>query len=101
MATSRSTPPMSGRLYSCREAAKVLDVSDDTVRRLIHSGKLEAVRIGKRCLRVLGESLERCISTPAESKRLVCGGEATWSVVQPPVPNPTSGVKCGCQGGAA
>lgn len=101
MATSRSNSPMSGRLYSCRDAAKLLDVSDDMIRRLIHSGKLEAVRIGKRCLRVLGESLERCISTPAESKRLVCGGEATWSVVQPPVPTPTSRVKCGCQGGAA
>lgn len=101
METSRSNLPMSGRLYSCREAAKVLDVSDDTVRRLIHSGKLDAVWIGKRCLRVLGESLERCISTPAESKRLVCGGEATWSVVQPPMPNAPAGVNCGCQGGAA
>jgi excisionase family DNA binding protein len=101
MATSRSTMPMSGRLYSCREAAKVLDVSDDTIRRLIDSGKLEAVRIGKRCLRVLGESLERCINSPTEGSRIVCHGKATCYVHEPPVPNPPSGVKCGCQGGAA
>ena len=101
MATSRSNPPMSGRLYSCREAAKLLDVSDDTIRRLIHAGKLEAVRIGKRCLRVQGESLERYINTPAEGYRLVCHGKATAAVHNAPVPNPRAGINCGCQGGAA
>ena len=100
MGTSKSISPMAGRLYSCREAAKVLDVSDDTIRRLIHSGKLEAVRIGKRCLRVLGESLERCINSTTEGNRLVCHGVATWAVETPAAPSQSpSGVKCGCQGG--
>jgi excisionase family DNA binding protein len=59
MGTSRSTSdmPLAGRLLSCREAARLLDTSDDTVRRLIHAGKLDGIRIGKRCLRVRGESL--------------------------------------------
>lgn len=101
MATSRSNPPMSGRLYSCREAAKLLDVSDDTIRRLIHAGKLEAVRIGKRCLRVQGGSLERYVNIPDDGYRLVCHGAATGCVRQAPVPQPLVGINCGCQGGAA
>jgi excisionase family DNA binding protein len=101
METSCSTSSLAGRLLSCREAAAILSVSDDTIRRLVRSGKLDAVRIGPRCLRVLGESLGRYINTPAEGYRLVCHGEATASVRQPPVPNPPAGINCGCQGGAA
>jgi excisionase family DNA binding protein len=89
---------MTGRLYSCREAAKVLDVSDDTIRRLIHSGKLEAIRIGRRCLRVLGDSIETYIDTHSETNRLVCQGETTWSI-QTAKPGSDGGGEC--QGGAA
>lgn len=71
---------MTGRLYSCREAAKLLDLSDDSVRRMIHAGQLDGVRIGKRILRVLGESLDRCIHAGSEPRRLVCHGEATCVV---------------------
>lgn len=80
MRTSRTAPPLSGRLLSCREAAKLLDVSDDTVRRMIRAGELEGVRIGKRILRVFGESLDRCMQTQTEVHRLDVNGEATWSV---------------------
>jgi excisionase family DNA binding protein len=76
MGTSRSDSPLAGRLYSCRDAAKFLDISDDTVRRMIHGGHLEAVRIGRRCLRVLGESIENYIQQHKEAKRLVVHGKA-------------------------
>lgn len=70
MGTSRSIcdTPLAGRLYSCREAAKVLDTSDDTVRRLIHTGRLDGFRIGKRCLRVRGESLLAMLTSTADVK---------------------------------
>lgn len=74
------TSHLAGRLFSCREAAAILSVSDDTVRRLIHSGKLEGVRISSRILRVFGESLDRCMDADIENNRLVVRGEATWSV---------------------
>ncbi|MBM4072659.1 MAG: helix-turn-helix domain-containing protein [Planctomycetes bacterium] len=51
--------PQAGRFLSCQEAARFLDLSDDTIRRLIHAGKLDAVRVGKRCLRVTAESVRR------------------------------------------
>jgi excisionase family DNA binding protein len=65
MGTSRSISdtPLAGRLLSCREAARLLDTSDDTIRRLIHAGKLDGLRIGKRCLRVRGESLAVLLNT--------------------------------------
>ena len=80
MATSRSRKPLAGRLLSCREAAQRLNVSPDSIRRLVQAGQLEAIRIGKRSLRVLGDSIERYIETHSEANRLVCQGEATWSV---------------------
>jgi excisionase family DNA binding protein len=44
-------------LYSVREVADELGVHPETVRRLIHEGRLDAVRVG-RLLRVPRESLE-------------------------------------------
>jgi excisionase family DNA binding protein len=38
-------------LYSVREVASLLGVHPETIRRLIHEGRLEAVRVG-RVLRV-------------------------------------------------
>jgi len=44
-------------LYTVRDVAGRLGVHPETVRRLIHDGRLDAVRVG-RVLRVQGESLE-------------------------------------------
>jgi excisionase family DNA binding protein len=43
-------------LYSVRDVASRLGVHPETVRRLIHDGRLDAVRVG-RVLRVHSESL--------------------------------------------
>jgi excisionase family DNA binding protein len=47
---------MSEMLYSVREVAGRLGVHPETVRRLIHDGRLDAVRVG-RVLRVDAEAL--------------------------------------------
>jgi len=44
-------------LYSVRDVAEQLGVHPETIRRLIHEGRLDAVRIG-RVLRVHGASLQ-------------------------------------------
>jgi excisionase family DNA binding protein len=44
-----------GSLYSVRQVADRLGVHPETVRRLIHDGRLEAVRVG-RLLRVDGRA---------------------------------------------
>lgn len=56
-------PPACGRLsevsehlYSVRQVADTLGVHPETIRRLIHDGRLDAVRIG-RVLRVEANSL--------------------------------------------
>ena len=45
-------------LYSVREVADQLGVHPETIRRLIHDGRMDAVRIG-RVLRVHGAALEK------------------------------------------
>lgn len=49
------------RLVSLPEAAGVLGVSVKTVRRYIAAGDLEAVRLGRRLIRIKAESLDRLI----------------------------------------
>ena len=44
-------------LYSVREVAGRLGVHPETIRRLIHDGRLDAVRVG-RVLRVHGHALD-------------------------------------------
>jgi excisionase family DNA binding protein len=44
-------------LYSVREVANQLGVHPETIRRLIHDGRLDAVRVG-RVLRVHGAALD-------------------------------------------
>ena len=44
-------------LYTVRDVAGRLGVHPETVRRLIHDGRLDAVRVG-RVLRVHGDSLD-------------------------------------------
>ena len=47
---------VSENLYSVRQVADTLGVHPETIRRLIHDGRLEAVRVG-RVLRVEANSL--------------------------------------------
>lgn len=49
------------RLVSLNDTAEMLDVSVKTVRRYIASGRLDAVRLGRRTLRVRIESVDRLI----------------------------------------
>ena len=44
-------------LYSVRDVANQLGVHPETIRRLIHDGRLDAVRVG-RVLRVHGTALD-------------------------------------------
>jgi excisionase family DNA binding protein len=45
-----------GSLYSVRDVADRLGVHPETIRRLIHSGRLDAVRVG-RVLRIDGRAV--------------------------------------------
>lgn len=101
MGASRFTSPLTGRLLSCREAAKILDISDDSVRRLIRTGKLDGVRLGERILRVFGESLERFMQSHTPAYRLVISGKAVCSVQPPASSNRSAGGNSDSEGGAA
>jgi excisionase family DNA binding protein len=57
MATADEGKP----LYSVREVADQLGVHPETIRRLIHDGRLEAVRIG-RVLRVHGYAVDEFLA---------------------------------------
>jgi excisionase family DNA binding protein len=49
------------RLVSIADTAEILGVSAKTVRRRIASGELDAVRLGRRTIRVKTESIDRMI----------------------------------------
>jgi excisionase family DNA binding protein len=49
------------RLHSVRDVADRIGVHPETVRRLIHEGRLRAVRVG-RALRVENDALEELIA---------------------------------------
>lgn len=49
------------RLVSIGDAAEALAVSTRTVRRYIAAGQLEAVRLGRKTLRIKAESVDRFI----------------------------------------
>jgi excisionase family DNA binding protein len=49
------------RLVTINDAADALAVSTRTVRRYISEGQLEAVRLGRKTLRIKVDSLERFI----------------------------------------
>ena len=51
------------QLVSLTEAAEILAVSVKTVRRYVAAGDLDAVRLGRRTIRVRVESLNRMIDT--------------------------------------
>jgi excisionase family DNA binding protein len=53
--------PARRRLVSLTQAAEILGVSTKSVRRYIAAGDLDAVRIGRRTIRIKTESLDRLI----------------------------------------
>lgn len=57
-----TSEPAAPVLVSVRRAAELLDVSVDTVRRLIAAGDLDAVRLGYRTLRVPVSSLSQLVA---------------------------------------
>ena len=59
--TATRNAPAVRRLVSLPEAAEILAVSVKTVRRCIAAGELDAVRLGRRTIRVRVDSLERII----------------------------------------
>ena len=59
--TATRNAPAVRRLVSLPEAAEILAVSVKTVRRYIAAGELDAVRLGRRTIRVRVESIDRMI----------------------------------------
>jgi excisionase family DNA binding protein len=59
--TATRNAPAARRLVSLPEAAEILAVSVKTVRRYIAAGDLDAVRLGRRTIRIKTESLDRLI----------------------------------------
>ena len=59
--TATRNAPAVRRLVSLPEAAEILAVSVKTVRRYIAAGELDAVRLGRRTIRVRVDSLDRII----------------------------------------
>lgn len=58
------------RLVSIAASAEILGISTKTVRRLIAAGELEAVRVGRRTIRIRTESINRMIDAhPVNAKR--------------------------------
>jgi len=55
------TTTITRRLVSLSDAAEALAVSTRTVRRYIADGQLEAVRLGRKTLRIKIDSIERFI----------------------------------------
>lgn len=49
------------RLVSITATAEILGISTKTVRRLIAAGDLDAVRVGRRTIRIKTESIDRLI----------------------------------------
>ncbi len=57
----RATVTPTRRLIPLTEAAEILAVSVKTVRRYVAAGELDAVRLGRRTIRIKTESLDRLI----------------------------------------
>lgn len=57
----RATVAPTRRLIPLTEAAEILAVSVKTVRRYVAAGDLDAVRLGRRTIRIKTESLDRLI----------------------------------------
>jgi excisionase family DNA binding protein len=60
-AAMAATATSTRRLVSLPEAAEILGLSVKTVRRYIAAGDLDAVRLGRRTIRIKTDSLDRLI----------------------------------------
>lgn len=60
--TAMTEPAVVRRLVSLTEAAEILGLSVKTVRRYVAAGDLDAVRLGRRIIRIKTESLDRLIN---------------------------------------
>lgn len=60
-AAMAATATRTRRLVSLTEAADILGLSVKTVRRYIASGDLDAVRLGRRTIRIKTDSIDRLI----------------------------------------
>jgi excisionase family DNA binding protein len=54
--------------YSKRQLRAMLDISDDTIDRLVRSGELEAVQVGPRTVRITRASLDAHLERGAKTK---------------------------------
>lgn len=66
MGTPGGRPGTHERLYTTHAVAEWLTVSETTVRRWIHDGKLHGVRLGPRTLRVRESDVEAYIERHAD-----------------------------------
>ena len=57
------------RLVSITATSEILGVSAKTVRRLVAAGDLDAVRVGRRTIRIRTESIDRLIDAHPVSTR--------------------------------
>ena len=71
---------MAGRWYSIKEAAEALDVSHDTVSRLIERGDLPAIRVSLRIVRIPAPALDFYASGRKASPRRVVRRRAAAGV---------------------
>lgn len=55
--TTQTGPPRDPDWTTIAEAAEILRCSTKTIRRMIYDGEIEAVRIGKRLIRIKVSSL--------------------------------------------
>ncbi|MBN1867928.1 helix-turn-helix domain-containing protein [Candidatus Sumerlaeota bacterium] len=56
-------------LWRVYRVAKLLDVSKKRVYQMVHEGKLDAVRLGPRSMRITHESIERFITEGRHKNR--------------------------------
>lgn len=68
------------QLLSIADAAEVLAVSTKTIRRYIAAGRLEAVRLGSKTLRIKAASIEQLITANSFGGRQLTGATTsrTW-----------------------
>ena len=79
------------KLIKKKRAREMLDVSESTLRRMIHDGRLECVRLGPdgRSDRISVESIERlvserCLSSSADGTGISDSRVAAWNINAPP-----------------
>ena len=76
--------PPPGEFLHCAAAARLLALSTRQIYRLIYQGDLEAVRLGRRSLRIRRRSLERLIEsrrvepTPADELQDLRSHNPAW-----------------------